>query len=200
MDLTPRLRLVTLLVMGSVGAVAGHALGYWAAHPLAHERDAVLEASGHGYLDMAIAVALVAGLMALLGEFAIGLLGRRDSLAVGEKRWRVAAALALVQTSAFIVVEVAERILSGLDAFAVMAEPAFWVGVPLQVVIAAGVTLLLTLARNAGIALRIRLRGPLGDKRITLTVWSIKTEPVAVWIGFAFSRRGPPLLARALTL
>ena len=58
--------------MGSLGALGGHAIGYWAAHPLAHERDAVLEASGHGYMDMAIAVALVAGLMALLGQFAMG--------------------------------------------------------------------------------------------------------------------------------
>jgi hypothetical protein len=193
MNLAPRFRLATLATMGSLGAVGGHVLGYWVAHPHAHERDAVLEASGHGYMEMAIAVALVAGLMALLGQFALGLLDRGSAEGRGAGgRWRTWATLALVQTLVFLSVEVAERMLNGLSGLAVIDEPAFWLGLPLQAVIAACGVFLLTLARKAGAAIGRATRVAHAERVLTVNLSPTTSAPVLSWFGFTFSLRGPP--------
>ncbi len=89
------------------GLFAGHAVTYAWLVPEAHARDAVLGATGHGYLAFAGRLGLIAAVAALTAATVGGVL-RRD----GGPRSTVAR-LAALQVAAFIALEVGERLVTG---------------------------------------------------------------------------------------
>jgi hypothetical protein len=173
--------------VGLLGALAGHFVGYWAAHPEQGDRHAVLEASGHGYFDVAIALALVAGLMALLGQFVLGYRGADEPLG----RWATGATLAAMQTLVFVSVEVAERALNAAS-LNIFSEPALWLGLPLQVGFAALGAMLLTAVRKVGSALAARSFAPASGAVPLVSLTAADGSPTSRWFGFSFLSRGPP--------
>lgn len=178
--------------IGLLGALTGHLVGYWAAHPEQGGRHEVLEASGHGYFDMAMAVALAAALMALVGQAVMGYRGESQT----RSRWATAVDLAVTQISVFVSVEIAERALNGAS-LNIFGEPALWLGLSLQVGIAVLGAMLLTAVRKAG-SLLAKLKVSLARAGVsTLSVNPVVKIFISRWFGFSFLSRGPP--AHSLT-
>jgi len=102
-----------LACFAASGLVAAHVLAYVIALPDAMVRSAVLRNTGHGYLGPAIVIATVAMVFGLIGSAALGYShGRRGTR--GHMRWRDAALrIAGTQTVAFLLLEGAERVVSG---------------------------------------------------------------------------------------
>lgn len=96
-----------LLSASVVGLLGGHFLGYLAAVPNESSRHSVLVNSGHAYLGAALVFALLAALITLVGSVWLGY--RKRLLSFGG----VAVRLAIMQTSSYLVMELAERWIAG---------------------------------------------------------------------------------------
>jgi hypothetical protein len=97
--------------MGVAGAglMLGHRLAYLLDAPQALARDEILRATGHAYLPYVTQVALLAGVIGLAALF-LARLSRRERAEPFGREW---ARLAVVQSTAFVVMEVGERLASG---------------------------------------------------------------------------------------
>ncbi len=187
-----RLSWVLTAPLLALSLLAGHSLGYrWAvADP--HARAHLLEESGHGYFTYApLLIAVGFTLIAAALAMRIRAAARGDRM--GESPPWV---LALLPPMAFVVQELAERLLhSGHVHWATLAEPAVLIGLVLQLplaVIALGLAWLLAQAtdqlgqaiadrprnRPAGIALPSATDDPL------LPAFAVSTQ--------GWSQRGPP--------
>jgi hypothetical protein len=190
-----RKQLIVLGGVGLLGAVVGHVVGYWLAHPDDHHRSEVLEASGHGYFDMAVAIALVAALVALFGQFALGYLERHRSHAASGVNARSAwVALALVQMTVFLVVEVAERMFGGglLDVF---QEPGVWLGLPVQALLAGVGALLISWARRSGASLAAPASNFSPPRSLQIRITPRHHSPALTSTPSTHPSRGPPVLS-----
>jgi hypothetical protein len=118
--------LAPLLVLGSL---AGHAAAYVMAEPNDAERAALLARTGHNYLSWAPAVVGTAALV-LAAALALRVLGAARGVAAR----RAHPLLVLVPVAAFVAQEAAERAVSGTAPAHLLAEPAFRVGLAVQVV------------------------------------------------------------------
>ena len=125
-----------LAALGIAGVVLGHAIGYWLAHPHAHGRHLVLAASGHGYWALAIPLAILGAVIALLGQAALGAFrgGTPPSSSARPTVVGVFVRLSAVQIGIFVALELGERLVGG--AGMPWAEVAFWLGLPIQVLVA----------------------------------------------------------------
>lgn len=141
----PRHTAITMGVAGA-GLMLGHRLAYALDAPHAHERDEILRATGHAYLPYATRVALLAGAIGLVALFLARLTRREPGTAFG-RDW---ARLAAVQTTAFVIMEVAERLLSGATLADLAHGPLLPIGVGAQLVLALiGATILRSTVRAA---------------------------------------------------
>ncbi len=95
--------------LGVAGAVAAHALTYAVAAPGAS--GALLAATGHGYWESAIALAVAGGVLAATALF-MQRAFRRDAY-VPLSPHRFGATLALTQCMLFTLVEIVERVVNG---------------------------------------------------------------------------------------
>jgi hypothetical protein len=145
------------MIFGVAGA--GLLLGHWLTYLVdvpSHARDDVLRATGHGYLSTAGRFAAVTAAVCLAVVF-LGRLTRKD---MGASFASIAGRLAIVQASAFVAMEVLERIGSGApmhDLTAILP-----VGAAAQVMLAlAGAWLLRVVMRAADVA--GSLAGPLSS-------------------------------------
>jgi hypothetical protein len=126
-------RIVLLGTLAFAGAVAGHGLAYFASHPHAPQRSAVLAGTGHGSFGRLVALATGTGLVALV---ALALRARHHEAI--RFTW-LASRLVPLQVAIFAFLELAER---GFDPARTAADPAVLVGLLVQVVVGLGTALL----------------------------------------------------------
>jgi hypothetical protein len=176
----------------AAGLVLGHALAYLIAIPDPHERAFALQRAGHAYLpalDQAALMLAIAGVAAVVVR---AFARRRDGAT--ERFGRVAALLAVVQTSAFVCQEVLERLVSGAPLGELAHDQILVIGVLVQVlvaIVAAGVLWLLarTSSRLAATSLS-HLRLPRERTLLSLPVTERRAH--ALLLATAGSIRAPP--------
>jgi hypothetical protein len=185
-----------IAVAGAVGA--GLALSHWLAYliavPHAHERERLLEHTGHGYWPLAAAVAAALGLVALVVTGARAVARARDADSGQQRLCQLVARLAGMQLPAFVLLEAIERLASGAADLEFVLQAPFLVGLGLQLLVAT--VLGVVLSRFARVAARlacILLRGKLPDRSAALL---LPTRPAAMparLLGLAaVGVRGPP--------
>ncbi|HVL28065.1 MAG TPA: hypothetical protein VM390_07945, partial [Acidimicrobiales bacterium] len=162
-------RAVVPVLAAAAGVVVAHAGGYVAAFPAGARRDPHLEATGHGYWPVAVAVAVVAAGVALVLAATAGA-ARGASARPPNPHRRVARRLAGWQVGAFVLLEVGERAVAGVPATELLASRAFWLGLALQLPVAVLAARLLLGAERAGARAasalrRRRWRPAAGDRR-----------------------------------
>jgi hypothetical protein len=174
-------RFLALGVLAVGMAQVGHALGYLVAHPSAEHRRQAL--GGHGHLGSLVEVLLPLTLAAVAWLVWVEMRGR----------WRLRpGSLALAQVVAFGTQELAERALAGHGLQSLAREPALWVGLAAQVLVA---WLAVGVVRMGGQAVASRLQG---TGRVIFTSFPSPTRPSsAPSVGAplslgSISRRGPP--------
>jgi hypothetical protein len=177
----------TILGVAAGGLLVGHWLTYLLEVPDAHARAGVLAASGHGYLGMAAQISAIVAAACIAMVF-LGRLTRRDpGLPFGSTATR----LAVVQGSAFVAMEVLERLGAGAhlhDLTSVLP-----VGLAAQALIAiAGTWVLRWVLRAAdaagsfATALAVNPRGPI----VVLGTHTVAFPPMPI-VG-TIGARGPP--------
>src|SRR5437867_2323915 len=143
------------------GAAVSHTLIYLVEVPDAGTRDAVLAATGHAYWSVAVAAAVVLGLVAVGSVAARRFLhGLRRAGASPEPVDRLALRLALYQSAIFVVQEGVERLVVGGSSGGLAAGTDLLVtGIAVQVLVALGIAVLLAglgrAAEAVGRALRV---------------------------------------------
>jgi hypothetical protein len=185
-----------IAVAGAVGA--GLALSHWLAYliavPHAHERERLLEHTGHGYWPLAAAVAVALGLVALVVTGARAVAHARDA-EVGQPRLcQFVARLTGMQLPAFVLLEATERLASGAADLDFVLQAPFLVGLGVQLLVAAviGVVLSRFAQAAAGIA-RILLRCKFPGRSAALLPPKQPAALPARLLGLAaVGVRGPP--------
>jgi hypothetical protein len=177
------------------GVALGHTLIYLTAEPDADLRHTILTRTGHGYWSVAVAAAVVLGLMSAVGTVARHLVGgprRNPGGDAAESLEALACRLAVLQVGIYLVQEVVERVVVGASLADLLGPPHLLLtGVAVQALVAVGVAaVLVALGRVAGVvaaALAAAARPP---------------EPKAVWWPAAPAARvlclpGAPVGSRA---
>ena len=179
------------LLSGIVGVVLAHVAAYVVAFPDQAHRADELHATGHGYWHHAVAFAGAAGLGALALAASSGV--RRASR---ERTGRASfgaglAELSLWQLALFGGMESIERVAVGASPTSLLHEPAFLVGLVLQIATAAAVLILLNGVERAAEAVVLRRCYPaLVAARPAL--WGVaRRAGLPLWVGPA-EPRGPP--------
>lgn len=176
-----------ILGVAAGGLLLGHWLTYLVEVPDATTRDGVLAASGHGYLGVAAQVGAIAAAVSV----AVVFLGRLTSRDPGLPFRPTVARLAAVQGSAFVAMEVLERL--GAGAYLHDLTSILPVGLAAQALIAIAGTLVLRWVLRAADAtgslvdgLSVAPRGPVSTLGVRAS--SLHPSPVVDAIG----ARGPP--------
>lgn len=184
-----RLRTLALLAVATAGLIAGHSLTYLRLAPSASGREALLDATGHGYLDRAMVVAGALALMSCLFWLAAGAMKSRQ---LHPSLFGTAATLAVIQVAGFGAQEVLERLVAGAPLHSLGAV--LLLGVPVQLMVAAAGALLITGLHRAGarIARLLEHFQPAQPKVPVIPVVRSATFTSAVLPGGPHSR-GPPL-------
>jgi hypothetical protein len=185
-----------IVVASAVGAglVLSHWLAYLIAVPHAHERERLLEDTGHGYWPRAAAVAAALGLVALVATGSRAVAHARDA-DLGQPRLRhLVARLAGMQLPAFVLLEATERLASGTAGLDLLLQAPFLVGLGVQLVVAAVLGAVLSrFARVAARIARILLRSKVSGRSAALLP---PTRPAAMPVRLlglaAVGVRGPP--------
>jgi hypothetical protein len=129
----PRLRGLPVFGAALAGLVLGHTLSYLIVVPDPHQRQFVLQETGHGYMPALTQLALmvlVAGVAALVARA----LGHRGGRA--ESFPSVARTLAAVQVVAFVGQEVLERVVAHAPLHTLGHEHGLATGIAVQVALA----------------------------------------------------------------
>jgi hypothetical protein len=183
-------RRVATLGVAVGGVLLGHRLTYLMLDPAAHERAALLRRTGHAYLGVANELALIAALTGLAALF----IGQLVTSTGGDRDGRLAARIVAFQVSAFVLMEVLERVAAG----APLAELIRTGVLPLGVMTQTGVAILAavairTLLRTADRVAATRGRAAIDRARPVLA--DALPEPAAVTVSRHLSAagvRGPP--------
>jgi hypothetical protein len=184
-----------------VAAAAGVLVGHWLTYALllaepAH-RQAVLSATGHGYLRVASVTVLVLILLAL-GSAVICALDARSDPSGAPRTTRIRRLfprLWLLQGATFAGLEVAERLVAGAQLGDVLLGRVLLVGLLVQALAAVVGALLLHVLHRAAASLA-RLVGPPGTAsapRIIPSLAPCLTGPRSPLLAGAAGLRGPPL-------
>ena len=183
-----------LACFAAAGLVGAHVLAYVIALPDPAVRATFLRASGHSYFSAATVVAIVA---AIFGSFAAAALGFRKRQAA-TPRWRDAAVrIALIQTAAFAVLEIAERAAAGVSPTVIGPRLAL-IGVAVQIVVACVAALVLLLVcRVATFVWRALAGRPERVRRASrpLPTPLVTSLPQLAFAG-GFDSRAPPSSSR----
>lgn len=126
--MSARRRLATLGVAVG-GVLVGHWLTYVAVAPAASARAAILHETGHTYLGTANDLALVAALAAMATMF----IGQLTSPAPAEQLAGVTARVIRFQVSAFVILEVLERVTAGSPLAELIHTSVLPIGIAVQV-------------------------------------------------------------------
>jgi hypothetical protein len=160
MELRGMARRLPLAGAAVAGAVVGHGLAYALAVPEPGRRLAVLAGSGHAYWSAAIAAAIVLGLVSLgatlARHFRAGIVVPPPPEPLG----RLAARLALLQVTIYLVQELIERAAAGVPLVGPVDGRLLLTGIVVQLLVAGVLALGLAwagrVAEVAGRALRRR--------------------------------------------
>jgi hypothetical protein len=185
------------LPLAVLSALAGHSAGYRVVVPDAHERQHLLEQTGHGYLAYAPAAVGVTLALAVLGFAAIvvAAVRQRRDRHVRTPAWLVA----LLPPLGFVLQEHVERYgRHGVVEWATAAEPAFLVGLALQfpfALVAALVAHALDrLAERVGALIATRSAPPFAVPLPSLALPVSPTPPRAPVLARGYAGRAPPAL------
>jgi hypothetical protein len=179
------------------GAAVAHTLIYLVKVPDARARDALLAATGHAYWSVAVAAAIVLGLVAVgsiaARRFLHGL-RRAEAPPSPERVDRLALRLALYQSAIFVVQEGVERLAAGGPSGDLAATTNLLLtGIAAQVLVALGVaTFLAALGRAAeavGRALRVPPQSQPGHAR---AAWPARRVRRSRLLGGPAAIRAPP--------
>lgn len=184
-----------LFGLSATGVIASHALAYRLAVPEAHARSQTLASSGHGYWGYLVVLALAA-LAFGLGTFAARRTKSHDLTWSGVTKLYsfTFARLIVFQALAFMVVEGAERSISGGSIIELLTEPAIAVGLIVQVFVACLGALLFVAFASVVEAIKGRTSSAPESRSRTVSLWattSILIPKLAVATG-AGTLRGPP--------
>lgn len=181
------------LSVAVAGLFVGHLLVYRLIAPNALQRAVLLASTGHAYLPPALAAGAALAGMGAIASFLLAF--RRGRGARGSRRspllWAVVLP-AVAQAGAFVVLEVAERLLAGVPLgglFLILP-----VGILLQLAVGALGGLLLfgiDLAGEGAGRLWARRRQPAPKRRPTPSPLPLPAAPVAYRVD-AWGIRGPP--------
>lgn len=179
-----------LLAVAAAGLLGGHSLAYMALVPSSSERAYALEATGHGYLELAAGLSGALLLMAALFWIGTGFLKGRSA------RPPLAATvlfLGTIQVIGFGAQEVLERLVVGASLTALV--PVMLVGIPMQLLAAAVGALLIHALNRAGAKLADLLSSAPVSGYSTKVRFHAATDTFrsAVLPG-GLRTRGPPLL------
>lgn len=184
-----KIRLLALAGVASAGLLGGHSLTYLSLASSAGSQSAVLESSGHGYMDKATVLAAVLALMAFLFWIADGALksrNRRPSLA------GTAMVLGLVQVLGFVGQELLERLIAGApmqDLGSILL-----VGLPLQLIVASVGAFVVTVLRKAGERIADFFSSTRPKSSGTPAVrWNINVQFNSALLVGGLRSRGPPV-------
>jgi hypothetical protein len=194
-----RLRWVILIQAAAAGLVAGHFLDYWIVAPDGQHRSALLDVTGHGYLNTAATLAVFVAISAVMASIGAGATRRRTGR-VRRPSWRAAAArLAVLQGVGFVVVESVERVAAGAapSGFGVRVLA---VGLLVQAAIAVITALLLSLLERTGAAIATLLAARFAARRAPLV---LGREPERVTLRDRIAEgslqsRAPPVLLHSV--
>lgn len=180
---------------GGAGLLFGHHLNYLLLPEGAREH--VLSSTGHGYLGcsgrMALLAGVIAGFMLAISSFIAGRTGRSEPTAAVAG---LTSRLVVLQGTAFVALEVGERLLSGgvghhLDARMIL------LGLAIQLLLAVGIGAAARILARAAHAVGAGLRPTASPEPSAGRFWSITDALIlsgADRVG-AGSPRSPPLLA-----
>jgi hypothetical protein len=141
-----------LLGVAMAGVVVGHSLAYFTALPNASARAELLARTGHSYWHGAVLLALAVSAVAFARHI-------RDHVhfslteGAGQSYLLVASWLAVVQVSAYVIIELTERLASGYPLQQTFHSFLPLIGIGVQVLVACASTLLLRLLAKAAGAL-----------------------------------------------
>jgi len=188
----PSARRALPLIAAVAGVVLAHALDYALVFPGGAERARQLDATGHGYWPVAVAVAILAAVTALALAVRRGALGAIAPV-VDPPSFSVAARrLAAYQVALFTVAEVVERLPVGMAPAPLVTSPAFLVGLAVQVVVAVAVLAVLGVVERATTRIVARHRRHVPAAALPIVAPASATPRPTVWV-VAAGPRGPPL-------
>jgi Flp pilus assembly pilin Flp len=179
-----------------IGTLAGHAAGYRAAVPDAHERAHVLASSGHGYLEYAPLVVAVCLAIAALGVVATAVAAVRGRDTSGGIRQ--IAFVGTLAPVAFTLQELIERYAhDGQMHWGIVASAPFLIGLATQLpfgLLAAAIAFALVSAAQR-VAEAIRARPPRRRSIATSFLsWLSADLPRKAVLARGYNGRGPPRL------
>lgn len=122
-----------LTCLAPLSMIAAHIAAYQAAAPGHHAHEELFAATGHGsgWWIAALLVTIVTGAVLQSADKRGPYVARRRDLLL-----RTAVTLGLVQTIAFIALEVFERAAAGAASLGILQEPVMVLGIALQIVVA----------------------------------------------------------------
>lgn len=166
-----------------LGVVAGHAAGYWLAHPDAAARAHAL--AGHGWLPALATLGAGPALATLAGVTVDGARRRRH-------RPAPVALLAALQVGLFVGIELVEHVAGGAGLVGALREPGLWFGLPAQVLFAVLGALVLRAAHAVGAA-AARARRTARRRRPPRLAATPTVVRVTATLPSPLRRRGPPV-------
>ncbi|MGH2750933.1 MAG: hypothetical protein ACRDK3_08695 [Actinomycetota bacterium] len=183
---------IATVAISAAGVVGAHALAYRWAYADDAVRAHVLEASGHGYWDLAVLMGVAGFVLAVGVEMAFGRRRAEPPLSVLSAWGRLVA----LQASTFAVLELSERAVRAQELTLLLHEPAVLPALPLLAITAALGCAVLMLARRAG-AIIARLRGaPREARRVVLRIEAHDVPVIShPGLSYAHERAPPPSLA-----
>ena len=144
----PRLRGLPVFGTAMAGLMLGHTLSYLIAVPDPHQRQFVLQQTGHGYMPALTQVTLMVA-VAAVAALVVRAFGRRVEHT--ETFPALARTLAVVQVCAFVGQEVLERLVAHVPLHSLGTDHVLLTGVAIQVALAiVAARVLLWVARAAG--------------------------------------------------
>ena len=170
------------------GVLAGHTLTYLVLEPDAHQRADVLAQTGHTYLHAANAFGVAAVVVSLAVLFLHGVLGRPEVA-----RRALLGRLLAFQVSAFLAMEIVERLIAG-SGLAHVGSVAL-VGVPTQLVVGVAICGLIALTVRAGRAVAGSRREVIWARPAATLAPPPQWRPRRVELTGDALGRAPPLLS-----
>jgi hypothetical protein len=177
--------------LGAAGVALTHCFAYYLSleempgHAAMHHAP-----SGHSFWPAAITAALLLSVVTLASSVI-------SPPSESPRARGVFVRLAALQCSSWVVLLVAERLVSGHDLAALPGEPVLWIGIGLQLVAGFAGAILFRAATSLGRALRARIGAPARHAPDTSTPPERDVRPSHLRFGSSRrTLRGPPVAAR----